>query len=64
MIHFIKSNKCQGYTRAEGCGIFILKSRSDALAENDRVHGVIKDVFINQSGNASSITHSYVAIEL
>ena len=39
--------------------MFVLKRLSDALAENDRVLGVIKDVVVNQSGNAHSITHPH-----
>ena len=48
-----------GYCRAEGCGVFVLKRLSDAIAENDRIHGVIKGVEINQSGCAHSITHPH-----
>ncbi|KAG9246421.1 hypothetical protein BJ878DRAFT_560770 [Calycina marina] len=48
-----------GYCRAEGSCLFVLKRLSDAVAENDRIHGVIRDVVINQSGNASSITHPH-----
>ena len=48
-----------GYCRAEGCGLFVLKRLSDALAENDRIHGVIKGVETNQSGCAHSITHPH-----
>ncbi len=55
-----------GYCRAEGCVLFVLKRLSDAIAENDRIHGVIRNVVINQSGNAHSITHphSQTQIEL
>ncbi|PBK66294.1 ketoacyl-synt-domain-containing protein [Armillaria solidipes] len=45
-----------GYSRSEGCGIFVLKRLSDAVAENDQVLGVIRGVEVNQSGNAYSIT--------
>ena len=63
--HFLsKTGTCKpfdqsadGYGRAEGCTLFILKRLSDAIAENDRVHAVIKDAMINQSGCAQSITH-------
>ncbi|KAF9464084.1 beta-ketoacyl synthase, partial [Collybia nuda] len=48
-----------GYSRGEGCGIFILKRLSDALAENDRILGVIRGIEINQSGLAHSITHPH-----
>ncbi|KAM0211985.1 hypothetical protein ACHAQD_009974 [Fusarium lateritium] len=48
-----------GYCRAEGCVLFVLKRLSDAIAEGDRIHGVIKSAQINQSGNSSSITHPH-----
>lgn len=48
-----------GYSRAEGCGVFVLKRLSDAIKENDRIHGVIKGIEVNQSGNAHSITHPH-----
>ncbi|CCM00101.1 uncharacterized protein FIBRA_02128 [Fibroporia radiculosa] len=49
-----------GYCRAEGCGIFVLKRLSDALFENDRIQGVIRGVEVNQSGKSDSITHPHV----
>ncbi|KAF5020202.1 hypothetical protein F66182_7767 [Fusarium sp. NRRL 66182] len=48
-----------GYCRAEGCVLFVLKRLSDAVAEGDRIHGVIRNAQINQSGNSSSITHPH-----
>lgn len=48
-----------GYSRAEGCGVFVLKRLSNAIAENDRIHGIIKGVEVNQCGNAKSITHPH-----
>lgn len=53
-----------GYCRAEGCGVYILKRLSDAIAENDQVHGVIKGIEVNQSGNAHSITHPHSETQL
>lgn len=49
-----------GYSRAEGCGIFVLKRLADAVAENDRILGIIRGVEVNQSGNAHSITHPHI----
>ncbi|KAF9631050.1 conidial yellow pigment biosynthesis polyketide synthase [Lasiodiplodia theobromae] len=46
-----------GYCRAEGCGMFVLKRFSDAVAEGDRIHGVIRGIEVNQCGTAKSITH-------
>ena len=65
--HFLSSTggcksfdaSADGYSRAEGSVIFVLKRLSDAIIENDRIHGVIKDVVVNQSGNARSITHPH-----
>ncbi|KAI1373465.1 hypothetical protein F4677DRAFT_448294 [Hypoxylon crocopeplum] len=48
-----------GYCRAEGCAMFVLKRLPDAIAENDRILGVIKGTGINQSGGADSITHPH-----
>ncbi|KAK6081150.1 polyketide synthase [Seiridium cupressi] len=48
-----------GYCRAEGCVLFVLKRLSDAVAEGDHIHGVIRNVLINQSGNSHSITHPH-----
>ena len=48
-----------GYCRAEGCGLFVIKRLSDAVREGDRIYGVIKEAEMNQSGNSSSITHPH-----
>ncbi|KAL0573556.1 hypothetical protein V5O48_008404 [Marasmius crinis-equi] len=65
--HFLSpTGQCQafdasadGYSRSEGCGMFVLKRLSDAVAENDNILGVIRAIGINQSGRASSITHPH-----
>ena len=69
--HFLSpSGQCKsfdaqadGYSRAEGCGIFVLKKLSDAIRENDRIHGVIRGIDVNQSGNAHSITHPHAGTQ-
>ncbi|THU92749.1 polyketide synthase [Dendrothele bispora CBS 962.96] len=48
-----------GYSRSEGCGIFVLKRLDDAIMENDNILGVIRGVEVNQSGLAHSITHPH-----
>ncbi|KAL4246221.1 hypothetical protein ABKN59_009371 [Abortiporus biennis] len=53
-----------GYSRAEGCGMFVLKRLSDAVNENDRILGVIRGIEVNQSGNADSITHPHVSTQI
>ncbi|KAF9525894.1 hypothetical protein CPB83DRAFT_941246 [Crepidotus variabilis] len=65
--HFLSpSGKCKpfdasadGYGRAEGCCVFVLKRLKDALLENDRVHGIIRGIEVNQSGKSHSITHPH-----
>ncbi|KAK1235584.1 polyketide beta-ketoacyl-synthase [Marasmius sp. AFHP31] len=65
--HFLSStgqcksfdSSADGYSRSEGCGLFVLKRLSDALAENDNILGVIRGIEVNQSGNAHSITHPH-----
>ncbi|KAI1111369.1 hypothetical protein F5Y14DRAFT_315219 [Nemania sp. NC0429] len=46
-----------GYSRAEGCGLVVLKKLSDAIKENDHVYGIIRGIGVNQCGTAKSITH-------
>ncbi|KAL0577637.1 polyketide beta-ketoacyl-synthase [Marasmius crinis-equi] len=53
-----------GYSRSEGCGLFVLKRLPDALAEHDNILGVIRGVEVNQSGNAHSITHPHASTQV
>lgn len=63
--HFLNDNgQCKpfdeaadGYSRAEGCGVVVLKHLSQALNEGDRILGVIRSIGVNQCGDAKSITH-------
>ncbi|KDQ09291.1 hypothetical protein BOTBODRAFT_148243 [Botryobasidium botryosum FD-172 SS1] len=48
-----------GYCRAEGCGMFVLKRVSDAIAENDHIFGLIRSIEVNQSAHADSITRPH-----
>jgi acyl transferase domain-containing protein/SAM-dependent methyltransferase len=45
-----------GYVRSEGCGVLVLKRLSDALADGDRIHALIKGSAINQDGRSSGLT--------
>lgn len=45
-----------GYVRAEGCGIVVLKRFSDALADGDRVLALVRGSAVNQDGRSSGLT--------
>ncbi|KAJ7634563.1 putative polyketide synthase [Roridomyces roridus] len=59
------SASADGYSRSEGCALFVLKRLSDAEAagEGDRILGVIRGVEVNQSGLAHSITYPHAATQ-
>jgi len=45
-----------GFVRAEGCGLVVLKRLSEALADGDRVLAVIRGSAVNQDGRSSGLT--------
>ncbi|WP_233603296.1 SDR family NAD(P)-dependent oxidoreductase [Pedobacter sp. KBW06] len=45
-----------GYVRAEGVGILILKSLDKAEADGDHIYGVIRGTAVNHGGKANSLT--------
>jgi acyl transferase domain-containing protein/acyl carrier protein len=45
-----------GYVRGEGGGLLYLKALDAALADGDRIHGVIKGVAVNHGGRTRSLT--------
>ncbi|KAK0669809.1 putative polyketide synthase [Cercophora samala] len=52
-----------GYCRAEGAGLVVVKKLSDAIREGDHIHGVIRGMGLNQCGTAKSITHPDAATQ-
>ncbi len=48
--------KANGYVRAEGVGIVVLKRLSDALKDGDHIHSVIIGSGVNQDGRTNGIT--------
>ncbi|MES2347144.1 MAG: SDR family NAD(P)-dependent oxidoreductase, partial [Pseudomonadota bacterium] len=45
-----------GYIRGEGAGLVLLKPLAQALADGDRIHGVIAGSAVNHGGAANSLT--------
>ncbi|MEV7728898.1 amino acid adenylation domain-containing protein [Streptomyces sp. NPDC087917] len=45
-----------GYVRAEGVGIVVLKLLADALRDGDPIHAVITETGVNQDGRTNGIT--------
>ncbi len=62
------SDAADGFVPGEGVGAVLLKPLARALADGDRIHGVIKGIGINQDGKSSGITApngpSQTALEL
>ncbi|TBR56983.1 hypothetical protein B4U84_26485 [Westiellopsis prolifica IICB1] len=44
-----------GFVRAEGSGIIVLKPLSNALADNDPIYAVIRSIVVNQDGSKEGI---------
>jgi acyl transferase domain-containing protein len=45
-----------GFSRAEGCGVVVLKRLSDAKRDGDRIMAVIRGSAVNQDGASSGLT--------
>ncbi|EKV29840.1 Malonyl CoA-acyl carrier protein transacylase [Caenispirillum salinarum AK4] len=50
------SAEADGFARAEGCGLVVLKRLSDAQRDGDRVLGVIRATCVNQDGRSNGLT--------
>lgn len=45
-----------GFVRAEGCGVVVLKRLSDAIAAGDPVVGIIRGSAVNQDGESTTLS--------
>jgi len=45
-----------GYGRGEGCGLVVLKRKSDALDAGDTIHALICGTAVNHNGHSSGLT--------
>ncbi|HEV3220791.1 MAG TPA: SDR family NAD(P)-dependent oxidoreductase [Candidatus Acidoferrales bacterium] len=45
-----------GYSRAEGCGVIVLKPLSKAIADGDSIYAVIRGTAVNQDGRTPGIS--------
>ncbi|MBB1242431.1 SDR family NAD(P)-dependent oxidoreductase [Streptomyces durbertensis] len=45
-----------GYVRAEGCGIIVLKRLTDAVRDGDRVLAVVRGTAVGQDGDSAGLT--------
>lgn len=45
-----------GFVPGEGVGVLVLKRLEDAIQNNDRIHGVIRGIAVNQDGHSNGIT--------
>ncbi|MCX4902872.1 type I polyketide synthase [Streptomyces sp. NBC_00878] len=48
--------RANGYVRGEGGGLVVLKPLESALADGDRVHGVIRGSAVNNDGGGTALT--------
>ncbi|MFJ9343566.1 SDR family oxidoreductase [Streptomyces sp. NPDC101733] len=45
-----------GYARAEGCGVIVLKRLSDAVRDGDRVLALVRGTAVGQDGDSAGLT--------
>ncbi len=45
-----------GYVRAEGCGVLVLKRLSDAIKDGDNILALIRGTAVNQDGRSQGLT--------
>lgn len=53
---FTFDERANGYVRAEGAGVVVLKRIADAIKDRDRILAVIKGSAVNQDGRSAGLT--------
>ncbi|WP_456303956.1 SDR family NAD(P)-dependent oxidoreductase [Falsiroseomonas stagni] len=48
--------RADGFVRADGCGVVVLKRLSEATAAGDRILAIIRGTAVNQDGRSSGLT--------
>src|SRR5664279_4519756 len=48
--------RADGFVRAEGCGLILLKPLEKAIRDQDRIYGVIRGSAVNQDGRTQTLT--------
>ncbi|MFB6888772.1 beta-ketoacyl synthase N-terminal-like domain-containing protein [Kitasatospora sp. NPDC056327] len=56
--------RANGFTRAEGCGVLVLKRLEDARRDGDRVHALVHGSAVNQTGRSTGFTAPNVLSEV
>lgn len=49
-------SRANGFVRSEGCGLVLLKPLAKALADGDRIYGVVRQTAVNQDGHTKTLT--------